>query len=84
MGGQIFMKRNATAFLKDEYEKLVNKNLDWKLRILESGSTPHSIVDGKKVIMLCSNNYLNLSNHPKLIQSSIDAAKKIRCWFWVC
>jgi len=70
------MKRNPTAFLKEEYEELVKKNLDWKLRILESGSTPHSIVDGKEVIMLCSNNYLNLSNHPKLIQGAIDAAKK--------
>jgi len=76
MGGQILMKRNATTFLKNEYEELVNKNLDWKLRILESGSTPHSVVDGKKVIMFCSNNYLNLSNHPKLIQSAVDAAKK--------
>ncbi|RLF31318.1 MAG: glycine C-acetyltransferase [Thermoplasmata archaeon] len=70
------MKRNPTAFLKEEYEELVKKNLDWRLRILESGSTPHSIVDGKEVIMLCSNNYLNLSNHPKLIQGAIDAAKK--------
>jgi len=26
--------------------------------------------------MFCSNNYLNLSNHPKIIQASIDAAKK--------
>ena len=70
------MKRNAKAFLKAEYEDLVSKNLDWKLRILESGSTPHSVVDGKKVLMLCSNNYLNLSNHPRLIKGAIDAAKK--------
>jgi glycine C-acetyltransferase len=70
------MRRNPNIFLKEEYEELVEKNLDWKLRILESGSTPHSIVDGKKVIMLCSNNYLNLSNHPRLIQAAIDAAKK--------
>ena len=70
------MRRNPNIFLKEEYEELVKKNLDWKLRILESGSTPHSIVDGKKVIMLCSNNYLNLSNHPRLIQVAIDAAKK--------
>ncbi|PNX50883.1 MAG: glycine C-acetyltransferase [Thermoplasmata archaeon M8B2D] len=70
------MRRNPNIFLKEEYEELVKKNLDWKLRILESGSTPHSIVDGKKVIMLCSNNYLNLSNHPRLIQAAIDAAKK--------
>ena len=70
------MKRNATAFLKEEYQDLVNKNLDWKIRVLESGSTPHAMVDGKKILMLCSNNYLNLSNHPRLIKGAIDAAKK--------
>jgi glycine C-acetyltransferase len=70
------MNRNPTLFLKEEYDDLVKKSFDWKLRILESGSTPHSIVDGKKVIMLCSNNYLSLSNHPKLIKESIEAAKK--------
>lgn len=76
MGAEILMKRNPTAFLKEEYEELVKNNFDWKLRILETGSTPHSIVDGKKVIMLCSNNYLNLSNHPRLIKGAIDATKK--------
>jgi glycine C-acetyltransferase len=70
------MKRNPTAFLKEEYEELVKNNFDWKLRMLETGSKPHSVVDGKKVIMLCSNNYLNLSNHPRLIKGAIDAAKK--------
>lgn len=70
------MKRNPTLFLKEEYGELVKKSLDWKLRILESGSSPHSVVDGKEVIMLCSNNYLNLSNHPRLIEAARDAAKK--------
>jgi len=76
MGEETIMKRNPTAFLKEEYEDLVKNSLDWKLRILESGSMPHSVVDGKEVIMLCSNNYLNLSNHPKLKQEAIDAVKK--------
>ncbi len=71
-----FMKRNPTAFLKETYDELVKNSFDWKLRILETGSSPHSIVEGKKVIMLCSNNYLNLSNHPRLIKESIEAAKK--------
>lgn len=75
-GGLQTMKRNPTAFLKEEYEELVEKNFDWKLRILQSGSLPHSKVDGKEVIMLCSNNYLNLSNHQKLIDASCEAAKK--------
>ncbi len=76
MGEGLIMKRNSNAFLKEEYDELVKKNFNWKLRILETGSTPHSVVDGKEVIMLCSNNYLNLSNHPRLIQSAINAAKK--------
>jgi glycine C-acetyltransferase len=69
-------KRNANKFLKDEYDDLVKNHLEWNIRVLESGSKPHSIVDGKKVIMMCSNNYLNLSNHPRLIKGSIEAAKK--------
>ncbi len=75
MGEGILMKRNPTTFLKEEYQELVKNNFDWKLRMLETGSTPHSVVDGKKVIMLCSNNYLNLSNHPRIINEAIDAAK---------
>jgi len=70
------MTRSPTSFLKEEYQELVKNAFDWKLRELETGSKPHSIVDGKEVMMLCSNNYLNLSNHPKLIQGAIDAAKK--------
>jgi len=70
------MKRNPTAFMKKEYDELVKNSFDWKLRILKTGSTPHSVVDGKEEIMLCSNNYLNLSNHPRLIKGAIDAAKK--------
>ena len=76
MGGIWFMKRNPAAFLKKEYDELVKNSFDWKLRILKTGSMPHSVVDGKEVIMLCSNNYLNLSNHPRLIKGAVDAAKK--------
>jgi glycine C-acetyltransferase len=32
-------------------------------------------VDGKKVLMLCSNNYLSLSTHPKLIDAAIKSVK---------
>lgn len=66
------MKKDPTAFLKEEYQKLVEQNLNWKLRVLEGPSAPRSIVEGKKVIMLCSNNYLNLSNHPTLKKAARD------------
>jgi glycine C-acetyltransferase len=69
-------RRDANKFLKDEYNDLVKNHLEWNIRVLESGSKPHSIVDGKEVIMMSSNNYLNLSNHPRLIKGSIEAVKK--------
>lgn len=67
--------RDSISFLRQEYDDLVKKNLDWKLHELDGPSTPWCTVDGKKVLMLCSNNYLGLSNHPKLKESSINAIK---------
>jgi glycine C-acetyltransferase len=67
---------NATKFLKEEYDELVEKDFDWKIKVLEGASAPKSVVDGKDVLMLCSNNYLNLSNHPKLKEAAIKATEK--------
>jgi len=65
--------RDPTSFLREEYEALVMDELDWKLRVLQGPSTPWCTVDGKKVLMFCSNNYLGLSNHPKLKAAAIEA-----------
>jgi glycine C-acetyltransferase len=67
--------RDPTSFLKQEYDDLVRQEIDWKLRILGGPSTPRCLVDGKKVLMFCSNNYLGLSNHPKLKEAAIAAVK---------
>lgn len=67
---------NATKFLREEYESLVEKDFDWKIRVLNGPSAPKSVVEGKNVVMLCSNNYLNLSNHPKLKKAAMKATEK--------
>jgi glycine C-acetyltransferase len=67
--------RNPDSFLKAEYDELVGQELDWKLRILQGPSEPWCTVDGKKVLMFCSNNYLGLINHPKLREAAIAAVK---------
>ncbi|MDR0977527.1 MAG: pyridoxal phosphate-dependent aminotransferase family protein [Endomicrobium sp.] len=43
---------------------------------VESEQGPEIIVDGAKKIVVCSNNYLGLANHPKVIESSVCAVKK--------
>jgi len=65
--------RDPVAFLRAEYDKLVESELDWRLRVLGGPSTPRCSVDGREVIMLCSNNYLSLSNHPKVKRAAIEA-----------
>ncbi|KYH41726.1 MAG: 7-keto-8-aminopelargonate synthetase-like enzyme [Candidatus Bathyarchaeota archaeon B26-2] len=72
----IRMKRNPTAFLREEYEKLVEEGLEWRLKVLQSASQPWCIVDGKRVLMLCSNNYLSLCNHPEVKRAAIEAVEK--------
>ncbi|MFW9927882.1 MAG: aminotransferase class I/II-fold pyridoxal phosphate-dependent enzyme [Candidatus Thorarchaeota archaeon] len=67
------MSSRNLSFLTNEYQDLVNQRLDWVHRVLEGPSTAECIVEGKKVIMLCSNNYLGLSNHPKLKEAAIKA-----------
>jgi glycine C-acetyltransferase len=67
--------RNPTSFLRQEYEDLVKNELDWRIRVLQGPSTPWCTVDGKKVLMFCSNNYLGLSNHPKLKEAAIKAVE---------
>ncbi|MBU2100352.1 aminotransferase class I/II-fold pyridoxal phosphate-dependent enzyme [Candidatus Micrarchaeota archaeon] len=62
-------------FFRKEVNALKEKGLDWKIRVLQGKSVPHAVIDGKKSLILCSNNYLNLSSHPKLIQAGINALK---------
>ena len=68
--------RNPTSFMREEYDELVKSDLDWKIRELEGPSTAWCMVDGKKVLMFCSNNYLGLSNHPRLKEAAIKAVQK--------
>jgi len=67
--------RDPTSFLRSEYDELVKNDADWKVRVLEGPSTAWCLVDGKKVLMLCSNNYLGLSNHPRLKEAAIEAVR---------
>ncbi len=67
--------RDPTGFLATEYRSLVDSATDWKLRVLSGPSAPWCTVDGKKVLMFCSNNYLGLSNHPRLKEAALEAIR---------
>jgi len=62
--------------MRERYEQLQSQGLNWNPPTLESASESRCMMDGKEIIMLSSNNYLNLTTHPKVVQASIDATKK--------
>jgi 8-amino-7-oxononanoate synthase len=45
-------------------------------RVIESAQDPEVMMNGKKMIMVGSNNYLGLTNHPKVKEAAIEAIKK--------
>ncbi|MCD6086939.1 MAG: aminotransferase class I/II-fold pyridoxal phosphate-dependent enzyme, partial [Candidatus Hydrothermae bacterium] len=59
-------------FLVDEVEALKREGLYTTIRTIGSPQGAWIVVDGKKVLNMCANNYLGFANHPKLK----EAAKK--------
>jgi 8-amino-7-oxononanoate synthase len=45
-------------------------------RAISSGQDTEVMVDGKKMIMIGSNNYLGLTSHPKVKKAALEAVKK--------
>lgn len=53
-----------------------SKGLYRRLRMVESGQSSKVVIDGKEVILLSSNNYLGLANHPKMKEAAKEAIDK--------
>lgn len=60
-------------WLNLELADIRNKGLYRRLNTIESAQNPRIIKDGRELILLSSNNYLGLTNHPKVKKAAIDA-----------
>jgi 8-amino-7-oxononanoate synthase len=45
------------------------------LHTIEGAATPETVIEGKKMLMFSSNNYLGLSHHPEVIAAAVEAVK---------
>jgi len=57
-------------------KELMSYGLYPYFRVIESAQDPEVTMNGKKMIMVGSNNYLGLTNHPKVKEAAIEAVKK--------
>jgi glycine C-acetyltransferase len=64
------------AYLTDELDELRAKNLYRPLREMSAPQAVHTVIDGKPVISLSSNNYLGLTTHPRLVNAALDAVRE--------
>lgn len=63
-------------WIQDELQNLKESGLYNRIRTLSSPQGAWLIVDGKKALNFCSNNYLGLANHPRIVQAAQEAMKK--------
>ena len=67
---------NKLQWIQDELQKLKDDGLYNRIRTLSSPQGAWLVVDGKRVLNFCSNNYLGLANHPHIVQAAQEAVKK--------
>ena len=63
-------------WIQQELDALKEGGLYNRIRTLASPQGAWLQVDGKKVLNFCSNNYLGLANHPKMVKAAQDATAK--------
>src|SRR6516225_10574171 len=57
-------------------DELRSLGLHRRTRLVSGPQGPHVLLDGKPVLMLCSNNYLGFAEHPRVREAAADAAMR--------
>ncbi|HEV3071934.1 MAG TPA: 8-amino-7-oxononanoate synthase [Solirubrobacteraceae bacterium] len=56
--------------------ELEQLGLHRRLRLISGPQGPRVLLDGKPVLLLCSNNYLGLADHPRVREAAAEAAMR--------
>jgi glycine C-acetyltransferase len=71
------MRTDPLGYLAEEIGALREQNLYRPLRILSGRQQVHSVIEGRPVISLSSNNYLGLTTHPHLVEAAARAVREL-------
>jgi len=63
-------------FLVNELKELYRKNLFRQARRLDGPQSPRTVIEGKECILLSSNNYLGLTEHPEVKEAAKKAVER--------
>jgi len=59
----------------DELDALRAEGLYRSMRVIDGAQGSRVVLDGKEVLLLCSNNYLGLADHPALKRAAVEAVE---------
>src|SRR2546429_4460591 len=62
--------------IQDRLEEIRELGLYRRMRLISGPQGPRVILDGRPVLLLCSNNYLGLADHPRVREAAADAAMR--------
>jgi len=62
--------------LADQLAELERRGLRRSRLVRQSPQGPRIVVDGREVLAFCSNDYLGLANHPRIVEAAIEAASR--------
>src|SRR5450756_1541732 len=63
--------------LADDLAQVRAQGLYRPLHVMSSANRTRVTVDGREAITLASNNYLGLNTHPRLVEASLDALRRL-------
>ena len=63
-------------FINKSLKKILDLELYPDIKVIESSPEPEVLINGKKVLLFCSSNYLGLATNHKLIDVAINSFKK--------
>ena len=67
------------AFLSAALEEIKAHDLYRQLRPIHGAPSPRVQVEGEEVVLLSSNNYLGLADHPALRDATTEALERYGC-----
>lgn len=70
------MTESKLSWIEDELAALKESGLFINLRTIDSPPGAWMTVDGKRVLNMCTNNYLGLANDPRLVKAAHEALER--------
>ena len=62
--------------IEERLEEIRSRGLYRRMRVVSGPQGPRVLLDGQPVLLLCSNNYLGLADHPRVREAAAEAAMR--------